>query len=61
MRSSVMLRHVALVRTDVSVECNASIMRVTGISELGATLSVPATEARSKEILISQSASVASC
>jgi hypothetical protein len=36
MASSGMLRHVALVRTDVSEELSASIMRVTRISELGA-------------------------
>jgi hypothetical protein len=36
--SSVMLRHVALVRTDFSEECRASIIKVTRISELGTTL-----------------------
>jgi hypothetical protein len=35
-----MLRIVALVRTDVSDECNASIIRVTRIDEIGATLAV---------------------
>jgi hypothetical protein len=35
-----MLRRVALVRTDVSEERNASIIRVTRICELGATLAV---------------------
>jgi hypothetical protein len=35
-----MLRRVALVRTDVSEECIASIIRVPGISELGTTLAV---------------------
>jgi hypothetical protein len=30
-----MLRHVALVRTDISEECSASIIRVTRIGELG--------------------------
>jgi hypothetical protein len=35
-----MLRRVALVRTDVSKEHSASIIRVTGIGELGATLGV---------------------
>jgi hypothetical protein len=35
MSSSGMLRHVALVRTDVSEECSASIIRVTRIRELG--------------------------
>jgi hypothetical protein len=35
MASSVMLRHVALVRTDVSEELSASVIRVTRIGELG--------------------------
>jgi hypothetical protein len=35
-----MLRRVALVRTDVSDERNASIIRVTRIGELGSTLAV---------------------
>jgi hypothetical protein len=35
MASSGMLRHVALVRTDVSEEHSASIIRVTRISEVG--------------------------
>jgi hypothetical protein len=39
MSSSGMLRHVALVRTDVSEELSASI-RVTRISELGTTLAI---------------------
>jgi hypothetical protein len=39
MPSSGMLRRVALVRTDVSEEINASIIRVTKIGELG-TLAV---------------------
>jgi hypothetical protein len=38
MASSGMLRHVALVRTDVSEELSASFIRVTRISELGTTL-----------------------
>jgi hypothetical protein len=33
-----MLHHVALVRTDVSEECTASIIRVTRIGELGTVL-----------------------
>jgi hypothetical protein len=37
MASSGMLRRVALVRTDVSEELSASIVRVTRISELGTT------------------------
>jgi hypothetical protein len=35
-----MLRRAALVRTDVSEERNTSIIRVTGIGELGTTLAV---------------------
>jgi demethoxyubiquinone hydroxylase (CLK1/Coq7/Cat5 family) len=38
MQSSGMLRRVALVRTDVSEELNASIIRVTRIGELGTTI-----------------------
>jgi hypothetical protein len=40
MASSGMLRRVALVRTDVSENLSASIIRVTRISELGTTLAV---------------------
>jgi hypothetical protein len=40
MASSGMLRRVALVRTDVSEEIRASIIRVTRICELGTTLDV---------------------
>jgi hypothetical protein len=40
MASSGMLRRVALVRTDVSEELSASILKVTRISELGTTLAV---------------------
>jgi hypothetical protein len=40
MASSGMLRRVALVRTDVSEELNASFNRVTRIGELGTTLAV---------------------
>jgi hypothetical protein len=36
--SSGMLRHVALIRTDVSEELSASFIRATRISELGTTL-----------------------
>jgi hypothetical protein len=38
MASSGMLRRVALVRTDVSEELSASIIRVTRIGELGTSL-----------------------
>jgi hypothetical protein len=38
--SSGMLRHVALVRTDVSEELSASFIGVTRIVELGTTLAV---------------------
>jgi hypothetical protein len=40
MVSSGMLRHVALVRTNVSEELSASFIRVTRIDELGTTLAV---------------------
>jgi hypothetical protein len=40
MASSGMLRRVALVRTDVSEELSASIIRVTRIGELGTTIAV---------------------
>jgi hypothetical protein len=40
MASSSMLHHVAIVRTDVSVELRASIIRVTRIGELGTMLAV---------------------
>jgi hypothetical protein len=40
MVSSGMLRHVALVRTEVSEEISVSFFRVTGINELGTTLAV---------------------
>jgi hypothetical protein len=41
-----MLRHVALVRTDVSEELSASFIRVTRIGELGTTLGVTSTDKR---------------
>jgi hypothetical protein len=40
MSSNGMLRHVALVRTDVSEECSASVIRMTIIGRLGTTLAV---------------------
>jgi hypothetical protein len=39
-----MLRHMALVRTDVSEELRASIIRVTRIGELGKMLGVTSTD-----------------
>jgi hypothetical protein len=41
MTSSGMLRRVALVKTDVSEELSASIIRATRIGQLGTTLAVP--------------------
>jgi hypothetical protein len=41
MASSGMLRCMALVRTNVLEECSASIIRVTGIGELGTMLGIP--------------------
>jgi hypothetical protein len=73
MASSGMLRHVALVRTDVSEELNASIISVTRIVELGTTLALtsvcrllvtanvpssPILVALMKEVLISSETSV---
>jgi hypothetical protein len=52
MASSEMLRYVALVRTDVSVELNASFIRVTSIDEVGLTLVVISTEARCEEMSV---------
>jgi hypothetical protein len=40
MPSSRMLYHVALVRTDISEELSASIIRVTRIGELGTKLAI---------------------
>jgi hypothetical protein len=47
-----MLRRVALVRTDVSEEPNASFIRVTRIDELGTTLAVTASVVPSSLILV---------
>jgi hypothetical protein len=46
MSSSGMLRHVALVSTDVSEERCASIIRVTRIGELGTKLAVASNRSR---------------
>jgi hypothetical protein len=46
MMSSAMLNHEALVRTDVSEEPGASIIRVTRIGELGAKLAVTSNRRR---------------
>jgi hypothetical protein len=46
MASSGMLRRVALVRTDVSEELSASIIRVTRIGELSTTLAIPSHSVR---------------
>jgi hypothetical protein len=45
-----MLRRVDLVRTDVSKESSASIIRVTRLCELGTTLAVTTTDARCEEL-----------
>jgi hypothetical protein len=65
MASSVKLRRVALVRTDVSEELNTSIIRVTRIGELGTTLVVtsigpssPILVTLMKEVLSSSETSV---
>jgi hypothetical protein len=50
MPSSRMLHSVALVRTDVSEERSASIMRMTRIGEIGTTLAYLATDARYEDI-----------
>jgi DNA-binding TFAR19-related protein (PDSD5 family) len=55
--SSGMLRRVALVRTEVSEEISASLIRVTSIGELGTTLAVTS---KKYQGISSQRASVAS-
>jgi hypothetical protein len=47
-----MLRHVALVRTDVLEEFRASIIKVTRIGELGTRLTVSSNQRSSSPILV---------
>jgi hypothetical protein len=54
MASSGMLRHVALVRTDVLEELNASIIRVTRICELGTTLAITSTASSSETSVLTR-------
>jgi hypothetical protein len=60
MVSSGMLRHVALVTTDVLEELSASFMRATGISELGTKLAVTSNRRTLGRSISSQRVSVAS-
>jgi hypothetical protein len=50
-----MLRLVALVRTDVSEEFSASIVRVTKIGELGPTLAVTSNRRKPRRLLVTAS------
>jgi hypothetical protein len=52
MSSSVMLSRVALVRTDVSKELSASIVRVTRIGELGTTLAVTSNRRKQRSLIL---------
>jgi hypothetical protein len=52
MASSGMLGRVALVRTDVSEELNASFIRVTIIDEIGTTLAVTSNRRKRAPILV---------
>jgi hypothetical protein len=47
-----MLRRVALVRTDVSKELSASIIKVTRIGELGTTLAVTSNRSMVRRLLV---------
>jgi hypothetical protein len=58
MVSSVMLRRVALVRTDVSEESSASFIRVTSIGELGTTLAATSNRRTLPSVLGSPETSV---
>jgi hypothetical protein len=55
MASSGMLRHMALVRTDVSEELSASFIRVTRIGELGTTLAVTSNLRTLRRLLVTAS------
>jgi hypothetical protein len=55
-----MLRRVTLVRTDISEELSASIIRVIRIGELGTTLAVTSNRRTLRRNISSQRASVAS-
>jgi hypothetical protein len=55
MVSSGMLRRVALVRTDVSVELSASFIRVTRSGKLGTTLAVTSNQHTLRRLLITAS------
>jgi hypothetical protein len=55
MASSGMLRHVALVRTDVSKELSTSFIGVTRIGELGTTLAVTSNRRNVCQLLVTAS------
>jgi hypothetical protein len=55
MASSGTLRHIALVRTDVSEEFSTSVVRVPRISELGTTLAITSNRSRYEEEMLSSS------
>jgi hypothetical protein len=55
MVSSGMLRRVALVRTDVSKELNASFIRVTGMGEVETTLAVTSNRRTLRRLLVTAS------
>jgi hypothetical protein len=50
MASSGMLRHVTLVKTDVSEELTTSFIRVTGIGELGTMPAVTSNQVRASVV-----------
>jgi hypothetical protein len=52
MASSGMLRRAALVRTDISEELSASIIKVTRIGELGTTLAVTSNRCTLQRLLV---------